>query len=59
MFFTINVSQLINAKKWLMVLVCFLIFARIDQILTTSHFICMSDWVEYWKHMDQKNIVQQ
>ncbi len=25
----------------------FFIFTIIDQILVTSHFICMSDWVEY------------
>jgi hypothetical protein len=38
----IDVSQLKNAKKWLLILVCLLIFTKIDQILTTYNFICVS-----------------
>ncbi len=38
----IDVSQLKNAKKWLLILVCLLIFTKIDRILTTYNFICVS-----------------
>lgn len=38
----IDVSQLTNVKKWLLILVCLLIFTKIDRILTTCNFIYMS-----------------
>jgi hypothetical protein len=43
---TIIVSQLTNAKKWLLVLVCLLTFIRIDWILTTYHSTYMNDQIE-------------
>jgi hypothetical protein len=38
----IDVSHLTNADKWLLILVCLLIFTKIDQILTTYNFIYTS-----------------
>lgn len=43
---TIYVFQLTNVRKWVLVLICLLTFIKIDQILTTYHFICMNDQVE-------------
>jgi hypothetical protein len=43
---TIVVSQLTNAKKWLLVLVCLSILIRIDWILTTYHSTYMNHQVE-------------
>ncbi len=43
---TIYVFQLTNIRKWVLVLICLLTFIKIDQILTTYHFICMNDQVE-------------
>jgi hypothetical protein len=59
----IDVSQLTNAMKWLLILVCLLILTRIDQILTTwilatYHFVYINDWVECENIKDINGLVK-
>jgi hypothetical protein len=38
------IIKLITTKKWLLIFVCLQTFIRIDQIVATYHFICISDY---------------